>query len=169
MWKKPIRILTLIDGGLQRVELMLAIFAMLGVIIILTAQVLFRYVLQNPIFFAEEVALILLIIATFTGLSLLVAKEQLVGIELIGPKLSTNSHMHLNMGIKIFTTLTSGVLAILAIKYITTPWVWFERFATVPLPRASLYTIIAIELCLATFHQFVLIFKSMGQRLRVDI
>ena len=54
-----------IDTNLRRLELVLTVAAMLGVVGILTAQVLFRYVRKDPIFFAEEVALILLIIATF--------------------------------------------------------------------------------------------------------
>ncbi|MEM1272373.1 MAG: TRAP transporter small permease subunit [Pseudomonadota bacterium] len=154
------RFLTWIDGAVRRLELALAVAAMLGVVTILSAQVFFRYVLLDPIFFAEEVALLLLIIATFAGLSLLVAEECLIGIDLVGPKLSPAARARLDLGMKLLTALISGALAVFAVSYVITPWVWFERFATVPLPRASLYTLVAIELCLATFHQVVLILKG---------
>ncbi|MEM9211413.1 MAG: TRAP transporter small permease subunit [Pseudomonadota bacterium] len=153
-------LLNSIDRILRTAELVLAILAMLGVVSILTAQVFFRYVLQNPIFFAEEVALILLIIATFAGLSLLVSEERLIGIDLVGPRLSVVGRRRLVKGLQILVAATSGCLAVFAVGYISTPWVWFERFATVPLPRASLYTIVAIELCFATFHQIVIVLSD---------
>ncbi|MEM8841262.1 MAG: TRAP transporter small permease subunit [Pseudomonadota bacterium] len=154
------RLLHLIDKALRAAELTLAILAMLGVVTILAAQVFFRYVLRDPIFFAEEVALILLIIATFTGLSLLVAEQRLIGIDLVGPQLSAPARRRLVKGLQLLVAAICGCLAVFAIGYVATPWVWFERFATVPLPRASLYTLVAVELCFATFHQIMIVLSG---------
>lgn len=154
------RLLNKINLFIQKAELTLAILAMSGVVGILTAQVFFRYILQSPIFFAEEVALILMVIATFAGLSLLVAEDRLIGIDMLGPHFSKIGHQRLVLFVRLLVALVSGFFAFCAIKYISTPWIWFERFATIPIARASLYSIVTVELCLIVFHQAILALNS---------
>lgn len=149
------RYVTAFDRAVQKAEVALAILTMTGVVGLLSAQVFFRYVLQDPIFFAEEVALVFLIIATFAGLSLIVAERRMIGVDLVGPQLSPENRARLGMFVQLLLVAICGALAFFALNYVLTPWVWFERFATIPLPRAYLYCIVAAELCFMTMHQLV--------------
>ncbi|MGO4852386.1 TRAP transporter small permease [Phaeovulum sp. W22_SRMD_FR3] len=158
-----------IDRALMRLELIVALAAMTGVVLLLSAQVFCRYLLQSPLFFAEEVALLLLIIATFIGLSLLVAEDKLIGIDLLGSIMSPRGHAWVAWAMRAAVALLAGSLAFYALRYVSTPWVWNERFATVPLPRAGLYAIVAFELCVMVFHQLMRLCDSFPPARREDI
>lgn len=123
----------------------------------------------SPLFFAEEVALLLLIIATFIGLSLLVAEDKLIGIDvLVGGVTSVKGHAWVAWVMRGTVALLAAYLAYCALRYVSTPWVWNERFATVPLPRAGLYCIVAFELCVMMFHQRMRLFETFPRRMPVD-
>lgn len=149
------RILLLADRLVARLELLLAIAAMTGLVLILVAQVVFRYVLAAPLFFAEEVALLLLIVASFAGLSLLVAHRRLVAVDMVGTYVAPSLHRWIQWLTGLVVLATGGLLAWYALLYLSVPWVWFERSATLPMPRAALYCVVAAELVALCFHQAV--------------
>lgn len=149
-----------VDRAGAWVERYVALLAMMALVAILVAQVFFRYVLSAPLFFAEEVALLLLIVATFCGLSLLVFERKLVSVDLIGPMLAPRMAGVLRLAIKAMVLVLALALAVLAIRYVSTPWVWFERSATLPMPRAIIQVFFAIEMVLLSLHQFVALFDA---------
>ncbi|WP_434287327.1 TRAP transporter small permease [Celeribacter sp. SCSIO 80788] len=149
------RFLVSVDKVLVRLELVLAVVAMTGVAAILIAQVLFRYVLQSPLFFAEELALILMIVATFAGFSLMVADGRLVTIDIFGGKVAPITHARIAWAMRVVVLVLGVLLAWFSIRYLMVPWVWIERSATLGVPRAALYAIVTAELCFLVLHQCV--------------
>jgi TRAP-type C4-dicarboxylate transport system permease small subunit len=143
------------DRMLTRLELAIAIAAMSGVVIILIAQVFFRYILQNPLFFAEELALLLLIVATFSGLSLMVAEDRLIAIDMLGARISERKRRWIIWTMRVIVLLLAIALTNFSILYLSVPWVWSETSATLGIPRAYLYAIVTAELCFLVVHQFV--------------
>ncbi len=152
-----------IDGWIARIERLVALLAMSALVGILVAQVFFRYVLSSPLFFAEEVALLLLIVATFCGLSLLVFERKLVSVDLIGSLLPGRQGRLLRVAVGVLVLILAMALTVVAIRYVATPWVWSERSATVPMPRAVIQVFFAVEMTILSFHQFLALFDWLGQ------
>lgn len=152
--------LKLLDRFLVRLELTVAVLAMTGVAAILIAQVIFRYLLQSPLFFAEELALVLMIITTFAGFSLMVAEGRLITIDLFGGRISPHTHARIAWAMRGVVLVLAAALAVFALRYLAVPWVWTERSATLGLPRALLYAIVTTELWFLVFHQFVQLLQT---------
>ena len=95
-----IRGLNALDRLLAKLEQAVAVVALLGLVLVLIAQVLFRYVLLSPLFFAEELAVRLMIIVTFVGLSLLAHHRRLVAVDLLGGQLGTRARRLLDRVVK---------------------------------------------------------------------
>jgi TRAP-type C4-dicarboxylate transport system permease small subunit len=152
------------DRMLTKLERTISIAAMSGVVIILIAQVFFRYILQNPLFFAEELALVLLIIATFSGLSLMVADNRLIAIDMFGTRISEHKRLWITWVMRAIVLLLALALTVFSIRYLAVPWVWAETSATLGLPRAYLYAIVTAELCFLVVHQLVELIVSWPHR-----
>lgn len=154
------KLMNTLDKMLWRLELAVAIAAMTGVVAILIAQVFWRYVLTSPIFFAEELALVLMIVATFTGFSLMVAEKRLIAIDMFGTRLSENKRQWIAWFMRLVVLVLAATLAVFSIQYLAVPWVWMETSATLGLPRAYLYVIVTVELCILSFHQIIELTQS---------
>ncbi|WP_417711765.1 TRAP transporter small permease [Roseibium aggregatum] len=144
-----------LDRLLFRLELAVSVLAMTGLVVLLIAQVICRYLLQSPLFFAEEAALVLMIVATFAGFSMMVAEGRLITIDLFGGRVSARTHAGIGWAMRLAVLGLAAALAAFSIRYLTVPWVWAERSATLGLPRAQLYAIVTAELCFLVFHQSV--------------
>ena len=147
--------LSKLDRWLARFELGLAVCAMTSLVVLLIAQVIFRYLLQSPLFFAEEVALLLLAIATFCGLSLLVFEGKLISVTFAALWLSKKADRWLRWAMQIMVLALALSLVVFAWRYLSVPWVWNERSATINLPRALIYAAVALEMVFLAFHQAV--------------
>ena len=101
-----------------------------------------------------------MIIATFAGLSLLVAEDKLVSVDILGVFLRPRFHDWTLWAMRVSVLLISALLVHYAVRYITTPWVWIERSATLGMPRATLYTVVVFELMGLAFHQMVQVINS---------
>lgn len=145
----------MLDRFLFRLELCIAVLAMTGLVAILIAQVICRYLLQSPLFFAEELALVLMIVATFAGFSLMVAEGRLITIDLFGGRVGARAHAAIGWAMRLTVLALAAALAAFSIRYLMVPWVWAEHSATLGLPRALLYAIVTAELCFLVFHQLV--------------
>jgi TRAP-type C4-dicarboxylate transport system permease small subunit len=131
---------------------------MIGLTGLLVAQVIFRYVLGAPLFFAEEVALLLLIVASFTGLSLLVFERRMVAVELLGQMLGARGQATLRWLMAALVLVLAVALASFAWRYISVPWVWSEHSATFPMPRAVIQLYFAVQMILLSMHQAIALF-----------
>jgi TRAP-type C4-dicarboxylate transport system permease small subunit len=146
-----------LDRAIARCEWLIMVAAFAVMVVVLMAQVLFRYGLAAPLFWAEEIALILMIIMTFTGLSLLVRDKQLVSVDLLGPYLGDRAASALQRVVGVFVLGVALVMAWYATRTIMMPTVWVERSPTVGMPQAVIYAVFAAEAIFLAFHQFVIL------------
>ena len=149
------RLVHIVDRWLARLELSIALLAMTGLVALLIAQVFFRYILGAPLFFAEELALVLLVIATFTGLSLLVAEKKLVAVDAMQTIIGPRAHRWTAWLMRLIVFAVSATLVWTAYRYLSVPWVWIEQSPTLGLPTAWIYLAVAGELLALSFHQLV--------------
>lgn len=145
-------ILTTADRLLARLETVVAVTAMAGLVLMLIAQVVFRYGLGSPLFFAEEVGLLLLIVATFSGLSLLVAEDRLVAVDVFGAAMPPAVKRWTAWLMRLVTLAAALTLAAYGARYLSTPWVWLERSPTLDMPRAAIYAFVTGQLFALCVH-----------------
>ena len=74
-----------------------------------------------PLFFAEEVALLLLVVTTFAGLSLLVHERQLVTVDVLAQWLGPRSIRLLARAIDLAVLILAAAMAVVAYRYVATP------------------------------------------------
>jgi TRAP-type C4-dicarboxylate transport system permease small subunit len=146
-----------LDRALARCEWLTMVVAFAVMVMVLMAQVLFRYGLAAPLFWAEEVALILMIIMTFTGLSLLVRDRQLVSVDLLGQYLGGRAASALRRFVGLVVLGIALVMAWYGTRTVMTPTVWVERSPTVSMPQAVIYAVFAAESIFLAFHQIVIV------------
>lgn len=142
-----------LDRGIAQIERAIAIACLTALSGVLIAQIFFRYVLRQPLFWAEELALGLMFLMTFIGLSLLVHSGRLVAVTPLSAHLSTQAARSVSIFVQTIVAVLSALLAYFAFQYVSNPAVWFENSPTLPIPRASYYTIFGIECVLMSLHQ----------------
>ena len=145
-----------LDRSIARCEWLIMVAAFAVMVMVLMAQVLFRYGLAAPLFWAEEVALILMIIMTFTGLSLLVRDKRLVSVDLLGQYLGGRASA-LQRFVDLVVLGVALVMAWYATRTVMTPTIWVEQSPTVGMPQAMVYAVFAAEAICLAFHQIVTI------------
>jgi TRAP-type C4-dicarboxylate transport system permease small subunit len=150
-------VLHYLDRAIARCEWSIMVAALAVMVVVLMAQVLFRYGLAAPLFWAEEVALILMIIMTFTGLSLLVRDKQFVSVNVLGPYLGDRAASALRRFVDLVVLGVALVMAWYATRTVMTPTIWVERSPTVGMPQAVIYAVFAAEAIFLAFHQIVTI------------
>jgi TRAP-type C4-dicarboxylate transport system permease small subunit len=145
------------DRAIARCEWLIMVVAFAVMVMVLMAQVLFRYGLAAPLFWAEEVALILMIIMTFSGFSLLVRDKHLVSVDLLGPYLGDRAASPMRRFVGLVVLGVALVMAWYATRTVMMPTVWVERSPTVGMPQAVIYAVFAAEAICLAFHQIVIL------------
>lgn len=147
------------DNWLAVLERGLAIaltFVLAGIMMV---QVVLRYFFNAPLFWAEEVAVQLLVFMTLIGLSLLVHDEKLIAIDFV-KSILRNRGMHL---LKIMLGITFLALLFflvwLAWQWIGRADVRLEIGATIRFPRWYNYSLLPGAMLAMAFHQFAAVIR----------
>lgn len=149
------------DARLAALERLLVIAITAGLAGVMMAQVVLRYFFDAPLFWAEEVAVQLLVFMTLIGLSLLARAETLVSIELL-PQALKGRRRHL-----LQLALGGGFLALcifvawLGLEWISRSDVRLDIGATLRLPRWYNYSVLPGAMILMAFHQFAAMLRHL--------
>lgn len=150
-----------LDRGLATVEQGLVI-ALTGAIAgIMMTQVVLRYFFNAPLFWAEEIAVQLLVFATLFGLSLLVHRSQLVSIDFLPRVLPPRARHGLLALLGCVMLALFAFMAWLGWNWIGTPYVRMELGATTQLPRWYNYAALPLAFTLMGWHQLVAILREL--------
>lgn len=150
-----IRLLTRINDGLATVERVAAVIITGGLALILMCQVVLRYGFNDPLFWAEEVSVQLLVFMTLIGLSLLLHKGQMISIDFIAALFPPKVQAALLI---ILQTVGTAVIVFFAYQgtlWILRPEVRMELSPTTQLPIWINYAMFPITFYAMTFHQVV--------------
>lgn len=107
-------ILKKIDDGIARLEYGVLVLLMAGLTLILVAQVVFRYFFSSPIFWAEDVAIQLLTLATGIGISYLIYQNDMIKVDFfltIIPKSTAQMLQKIIFGLSFITMLIVSIYA----------------------------------------------------------
>jgi len=138
-------------AGAERVVVM-ALTALMTCIMM--AQVVLRYFFSAPLFWAEEIAVQLLVFITLVGLSLLVRAGELVTIDFLRRALSPRGRHGLAVVLGVAFLALLGFVAWLGWAWIVRPDVQLEIGATTRLPRWYTYALLPGAMLAMALHQF---------------
>ncbi|MCL7462112.1 TRAP transporter small permease subunit [Pseudomonas sp. NW5] len=148
-----------LDDAFASLEKLLMIVLSGALALLLITQAVLRYGFSAPLFWAEEVALFMLLGVTFFGMSYLLHEDRLINIDFV----LVNLKASLRTVVECFNALLGlallGVLCGLTYAWVATPEVRLEMSATTGLPRWYNYGFLLVALCLMAFHQLVVLFK----------
>ncbi|SEG59570.1 TRAP transporter small permease [Marinobacterium lutimaris] len=147
-----IKLIERLDRGVARVEFTLLIALIAALTLILSAQVLLRYLFSSPLFWAEEVSVQILISATFIGVSYLTFADSLVRVDFLIDQLPRGIQ---NALIFLLRLVGFGVLVIFcyyATDWILRPEIKTDISPTTGLPRWYNYSILVGAFYCMTWH-----------------
>lgn len=148
-------ILNGIDKGVGKVELFLIQFSVLAIAFIMTAQIVLRYLFNSPIYWAEEVCVILMINMTFFGLSSLVHCRALVAVHLLRNFVSAKVQKAISLLISLLIIVVMILLTYHAVSWVANPNTQFEIAETVGIPKWTLYAIMPTAMITMTYHYII--------------
>jgi C4-dicarboxylate transporter, DctQ subunit len=133
-------------------EKKLAIVLMFAMAVIVTAAVVFRYVFKEPLFWAGEVSIFLLIYITFIGGSLGLKYKSQASVTIVTDMLPKGINKFVAILAHVFMLLFMGLLLFYCFSWITSPTVAIQKSSAILLPMWIPYSILPIGLLFATIH-----------------
>lgn len=133
-------------------EKKLAIILMFAMAVIVAAAVVFRYVFNDPLFWAGEVSIFLLIYITFIGGSLGLKYKTQASVTLLTDYLPEKVNKWIAVFAHIFMLAFMAILLFYCIIWITSPSVAIQRSSAILLPMWIPYAILPVGLLFATIH-----------------
>ncbi len=144
-----------LDHGLTVIERGIVVVLIACIALVTMAQVILRYVFSAPLFWAEEIAVQMLVTAAMFGLSLLVQQGQLVAINFL-PQALPPKLRHLLMFLTGLILCALFVfLAWLGWNWIANPITRLELAPTTQMPRWYTYATLPLAMSLMALHQAV--------------
>ncbi|MFK9090921.1 TRAP transporter small permease [Bacillus salipaludis] len=133
-------------------EKKLAIVLMFAMAVIVAGSVIFRYVFNQPLVWAGEVSIFLLIYITFIGGSLGLKHKTQASVTLLTDKLPERVNKVVAFISYLLMLIFMGVLLFFCAKWITSPSVAVQKSSTLLLPMWIPYSIVPIGLLFASIH-----------------
>ena len=133
-------------------EKKLAIILMFAMAVIVAAAVFFRYVFKEPLFWASEVSVFLLIYITFIGGSLGLKYKTQAAVTLVTDYLPEKINKWVAVLAHVFMLLFMAILLFYCFTWIMSPSVAIQKSSAILLPMWIPYAILPIGLLFATIH-----------------
>lgn len=116
-----------------RIELTLAVIALVIVVVLSAAQAILRYTIGTSLWWAQEVAQLTIVIAYFFGVSYLFKIRQYILVEFLSMKLSIRIQLMLYIMAQVLTIAFTATVFVLLIRF--APMLWNMTTPTLGLPE----------------------------------
>jgi TRAP-type C4-dicarboxylate transport system permease small subunit len=150
-----LKFLETLDHAIGRGERWLMVALTAGLTLILCTQVILRYFFNSPLFWAEEVAVQVLIIISFVGVSYLTYSGKLVRVDFLLTMLKPQRSLVLLRVLDIIGLITLGIMCYFATEWIQRPEIRGDVSPTTQIPRWYNYSILVFSFYCMTWHQAV--------------
>ena len=150
-----------LDGGIARIERLIAIALTAAITLIMMAQVVLRYLFSAPLFWAEEISVQLLVFVTLAGVSLLIREGGLVSVDILPAALSERRRHALFVLLGLVMLPLLVFVAYWGWDWISRSEVRIELGATTQLPRWYNYAALPIAFTAMVVHQFVAVLRHL--------
>ena len=119
---------------------------------VLLSNVISRYLFDSPLFFAEELALLLLVWTGYLAVSYSIYRRDQIGMSLLVDKLSARNKQLVAIVVDVIMIVISGMLFWAALTWMQSSSVFFERAVTLNVPKWPFYLIIPLFWALMLIH-----------------
>mgnify|MGYP003674558153 FL=1 len=155
-----LNILKWCDSALARLETWVLIILTGLLAGLLITQVVLRYIFGTPLFWAEEVALQILVAISFIGVSHLLYTRSLVRIDIIPSLLPERAAHCLEVFFCLLGLCVLAIFTALTWQWIASPHTQIELSPTTQLPRWYYFSVMLVALMVMSYHQFVSLLLS---------
>jgi len=142
----------LVSGKVALLERFLCAVLISIFTIVLLSNVFSRYLFNAPLFFAEELALLLLVWMGYLAISYSIYRRQQIGMGLAVDKLSKRYKRLVAIIVDFILIVISGVLLWAALQWLQSSSVFFERAVTLDVPKWPFYLVIPLFWSLMLIH-----------------
>jgi C4-dicarboxylate transporter, DctQ subunit len=143
---------TYLSNLIASFEKKLAIVLMFAMAVLVTVAVVSRYLFKDPLFWAGEVSIFLLIYITFIGGSLGLKYKTQASVTIITDLLPRAIGKAVAILAHVFMLLFMGLLLFYCFTWISSPTVAIQKSSALLLPMWIPYAILPIGLLFATIH-----------------
>lgn len=149
------RLMLALNARLATIEYWLIALFISILVLISVVQVVLRYFFASPLFWAEEISVLMLIFTTFFGIGYLLYHNKMLSVDIFNTKIHGNLR-------KVLLALTHmiGISTLALMSYYLTLWILdpvarVEVSATTTLPKWYNYTVVCFSFYIMTFHELV--------------
>lgn len=150
-----IKLIESLDRVVAKIEFAMLIALITALTLILCAQVVLRYLFNSPLFWAEEVAVQILISATFIGVSYLTFSDSLVRVDFILDHLGRFWHNLMVFVLRLVGLATLLVFCFYATEWIMRPEIRSDISPTTGLPRWYNYAVLVGAFYCMAWHMLI--------------
>jgi C4-dicarboxylate transporter, DctQ subunit len=145
-------LLTRAAGMIETLLVYISILLSAALTINLIAGVFFRYVLNSPIFWADELSILLFAWLTFLGGCIAVKRYEMAAVTIVLDRLSQKAKIVLNLVIQLLVLLFSGIICYYSYIWVSSPSVATMISSTLRVDMWWIFSIVPISmLCIAIF------------------
>lgn len=120
--------------------------------LVLLANVISRYLFDSPLFFAEELALLLLVWMGYLAVSYSIYRSDQIGMGLVVDKLSASNKRIVAVIVDVILIAISMILLWAALQWLQSSSIFFERAVTLNVPKWPFYLVIPLFWSLMLVH-----------------
>lgn len=158
------KIVKKINNFVFSIEKILAIILAIGLLVSLAAGVFFRYVLKNPLFWSDELAIFCLIWITFIGGSLSLKEKASPSITILTDLVPIKYKKYVQALSNIILLAFVAYILYLAIVWISMPSILVQTSTAMNIPKIYFYFSIPVSFVFSVFHVLANIFIDFSDR-----
>jgi|GEM_PF-922235 len=144
--------LTAFSHALARLELWLCQILIVAFSTLLLVNVTMRYTLSAPIYFAEELAVYILIWMAFLAIAATIARQEMIALTFVADLASRRLRRWLHILVDLIVLGMVVALAWVSWRWLQSPAMQFEQALTLGMVKRPFYAIVPIFFSLATLH-----------------
>lgn len=146
------RLDALVDGVVEAIERVeCALCALLAVLLclLLCANVALRYVFGAPLYYAEEVCVVLMIWMAFIASSIAVGRREMIAVTLVQDLLGPAARRWLGLAVHVLTFAIAAVFLYWSVVWLRSPSAARDVILTLGVPKWPSYLIVPVFFALA--------------------
>lgn len=137
---------------LARAELFLCQILIVAFTSLLLVNVVMRYTLSSPLYFAEELAVYILIWMAFLAIAATIARQKMIALTFVADMTSERLRRWLDVLVELIILGMVTVLTWASWRWLQSPSIQFEKALTLGMVKMPFYAIVPIFFTLASLH-----------------
>ena len=158
------KLLNQLSNFIYKIETVLAILFASSMLISLSLGVIYRYVLNSPLIWAEEIAIFSLVWLTFIGGSMGIKRQETASVSILIDKLTGRLRQVLfGIGV-LFLIVFLIYIIVLSVQWLSSPNIKVQHSNALGMPMLYAYLSVPVGFLFMTIHSIELFFKSFQQQ-----